>query len=176
MAESPKRLNPKAAKRGRENKRVGKSKFLEGAKQKKENKKKTEDEVERGEGGEDSKRRSELLNKNKQLQKEVQMLQQEIQKLNKRMQTIRMDHGLLVHILQKQITSGCPLAGPSSPLMFDQGNSPFSGRDMEMSGALAVVDKLIEDYTSVVPKKKKEKQTATPMRRSERLNPQSPLQ
>ncbi|KAK1326104.1 hypothetical protein QJS10_CPA01g01853 [Acorus calamus] len=45
---------------------------------------------------------------------------------------------------------------------------------MEMSGALAVVDKLIEDSTSVVPKKKKEKQTAAPTRRSERLNPQSP--
>ncbi|KAK1292813.1 hypothetical protein QJS10_CPB17g00718 [Acorus calamus] len=87
---------------------------------------------------------------------------------------MRMDHGLLVHSLQKHITSGGSPAGPSSSLMFDQGNSPFSGRDMEMSGALAVVDKLIEDSTSVVPKKKKEKQTAGPTRRSEQLNPQSP--
>ncbi|KAK1292376.1 hypothetical protein QJS10_CPB17g00999 [Acorus calamus] len=45
---------------------------------------------------------------------------------------------------------------------------------MEISGALAVVDKLLEDSTSVVTNKKKKKQTAAPTRRSERLNPQSP--
>ncbi|KAK1321195.1 hypothetical protein QJS10_CPA03g01321 [Acorus calamus] len=47
-------------------KEKGKRKVLEGAKQKEGNKKKkTEEEVERGEGGEDSKRSLELLNKNK---------------------------------------------------------------------------------------------------------------
>ncbi|KAK1315245.1 hypothetical protein QJS10_CPA06g01204 [Acorus calamus] len=61
----------------------------------------------------------------------------------------------------KQIASGDPSAGPSSPSMPDQEISPLSERDMEISETLAMVEKVVEDSTFVVLKKKKDKKTIT---------------
>ncbi|KAK1309276.1 hypothetical protein QJS10_CPA09g00763 [Acorus calamus] len=66
--------------------------------------------------------------------------------------------------------------------MPQHGISPLSARNMDLSEALAVVDKVVGDSTAVIQSKKEDmknhkktiKKPIAPMRRSEHLNPTSP--
>ncbi|KAK1279138.1 hypothetical protein QJS04_geneDACA018809 [Acorus gramineus] len=173
----------------------GKRKLVEVAEESR-GKKKREEEKKGEESGEEeskgkkkreqeAKRGEEVLIK--ELRKQNNQLQHEVQRFNKCMQTMKVDHGLLIQNLQKQIASlqsvhKDPPAEPSTLSMPQQGISPLSNRNMDLSEALAVVDNVVGDSTSVIksknevkkPPKKPTKKTIAPTRRSERLNPTPP--
>ncbi|KAK1321415.1 hypothetical protein QJS10_CPA03g01125 [Acorus calamus] len=185
MSKGKRKLLEMAEERKGKKKKEKEEEKSEVAEEKKGKKKKEAEEEKRGEVGESK----EMLVK--ELRKQNNQLQQELQRLNKRMQTMKVDHGFFVHSLQKQIDSlqsGAkdPAAEPSTPSMAPQGMSPLSDRNMDLSEALTMIDKVVRDSTSAIdntkemaskeiPEKKKPvKQTVAPMRRSERLNPTPP--
>ncbi|KAK1325952.1 hypothetical protein QJS10_CPA01g01507 [Acorus calamus] len=100
---------------------------------------------------------------------------------------MKVDHGFLIQNLQKQIASlqsvyKDPPAEPSTPSMPQLGISPLSAGNMDLSEALAVVDKVVGDSTAVIQRKEEDKKShkktikkpITPTRWSERLNPTPP--